>query len=115
MASIKFKRGTAARWAEVNPILEDGQPGYVIGENKLKVGDGKTPWNELAYIGEDSVVNARTHYDFPSVGKPNTIYKAEEEKLVYQWNTTELKYEQLSTEGGEVLDINLINGGNANG
>ena len=115
MASIKFKRGTAARWAEVNPILEEGQPGFVTDENKLKVGDGKTPWNKLTYIGEDSVVNAKTHYDFPSIGKPNTIYKAEEEKLVYQWNTSDLKYEVLNTEGGEVLDINLINGGNANG
>ena len=42
-------------------------------------------------------------------------YKAEDEKLVYQWNSTELKYELLATSGGEILDINLINGGNANG
>ena len=115
MASIQFKRGMAARWTELNPVLEEGQPGFVIDENRLKIGDGKTPWKELLYIGEDNVVNAKTHYDFPSMGKTNTIYKAEEEKLIYQWNPTDLKYEILSTEGGEVLDINLINGGNANG
>lgn len=61
------------------------------------------------------VVNAKTHYDFPSVGRVDAIYKAEDEKIVYQWNPTELKYEQLNTVSGEVLDINLINGGNANG
>ena len=115
MASIRFKRGTEAKWAEVNPILEEGQPGFVTDKNKLKIGDGQSAWNDLPYIGEDNVVNAKTHYDFPSMGRPNTIYKAEDEKLIYQWNSTDLKYEVLSTEGGEILDINLINGGNANG
>ena len=116
MASIQFKRGTAERWKELNPILDSGQPGFVTDENLLKIGDGKTPWNDLDYTGSsECVVNAKTHYDFPSVGRPNTIYKAEEEKLVYQWNSTELKYEQLNAASGEILDINLINGGSANG
>ena len=116
MAFIQFKRGTAARWEELNPVLEAGQPGFVIGESRFKIGDGQTAWNDLPYIGEESVINARTHYDFPSIGRPNTIYKAEEEKLVYQWNSTEMKYEMLNTSSsGEILDINLINGGNANG
>ena len=48
--TFKIKRGTAARWAEVNPILEQGEPGFVYDENRLKVGDGKTPWNDLPYI-----------------------------------------------------------------
>ena len=115
MSSIQFKRGTAKRWEELNPILDEGQPGFVIDENRLKVGDGITPWNDLPYFGEDNVVNKKTHYDFPSIGKVNTIYKAEDEKLIYQWNPTKMKYEILNVSGGEILDINLINGGNANG
>lgn len=43
------------------------------------------------------VVNADTHYDFPSVGSTEMIYKAQTEKLIYQWNPTELKYEVLGT------------------
>lgn len=115
MATILFKRGTAARWAELNLVLEAGEPGFVIDENRFKVGDGVTAWNDLPYMGESNVVNAKTHYDFPSIGKANTIYKAEDEKLIYQWNTTALKYEVLSAAEGGVLDIDLINGGNANG
>lgn len=115
MATLQLKRGTVARWAELNLVLAAGEPGFVTDENRLKIGDGVTAWNDLPYIGESNVVNAKTHYDFPSIGKDNTIYKAEEEKLIYQWNTTALKYEVLSAMEGSVLDIDLINGGNANG
>ena len=115
MATIQFKRGTAARWAELNPKLEAGQPGFVTDENRLKIGDGATAWNDLPYIGEASVVNAQTYYDFPSIGRENVIYKAEAEKSIYQWNTTALKYELLgSTEiSGDLSNIEIIHGGAA--
>lgn len=114
MATIQFKRGVAARWAELNPVLQAGEPGFVTDENRLKIGDGITAWNDLPYQGENSVVNASTHYDFPSIGRVNTIYKAESEKMVYQWNATELKYEALNTIESDVpLDITLIDCGNA--
>lgn len=60
------------------------------------------------------VYNAETHYDFPSIGDENMIYKAQTERLIYQWNSTEMKYEVLAS-GGEVMEITLIDGGNANG
>lgn len=114
--TIQLKRGSSARWAELNLVLATGEPGFVTDENRLKIGDGVTAWNDLPYIGESSVVNASTHYDFPSIGKANVIYKAEVEKIIYQWNPTALKYEALnSAEPGGVLDIDLIHGGNANG
>ena len=115
MATIQFKRGTAARWAELNLTLEAGQPGFVTDENRLKIGDGVTAWNDLPYIGEASVVNAQTHYDFPSTGRVNVIYKAEAEKSIYQWNPTGLMYELIgSTEiSGDLSDVEIIHGGNA--
>lgn len=114
MATLQLKRGSASRWKELNLVLAAGEPGFVTDENKLKIGDGVTPWNDLPYVGENSVVNASTHYDFPSVGKVNVIYKAESEKMIYQWNSIALKYEALnSAESGGVLDIDLIHGGNA--
>lgn len=113
--TIQFKRGTAARWSELNLVLHAGEPGFVIDENRFKMGDGVTAWNDLPYIGESSVFNAQTHYDFPSIGKVNTIYKAESEQQVYQWNSTKLTYEPLNVNSSSVLDIELINGGSANG
>lgn len=65
------------------------------------------------------VVNAATHYDFPSYGNVNAIYKAESERKLYQWNESELRYELLNASSssgeGDLLDIELIYGGDANG
>ena len=112
---LQIKRGSSSKWKELNPVLAAGEPGYVLDENKLKIGDGVTAWNDLSYIGDNEVVNKPTHYDFPSIGNPNTIYKAEQEQKIYQWNSTLLKYELIGTDTGGVLDIDLIDGGNANG
>lgn len=111
--TFKLKRGTAARWAEVNPILEQGEPGFVYDENRLKVGDGKTPWNDLPYIdGKREVSNFDYLSDFPAVGDEDIIYKAEKEQSLYQFNADTNKYEKLS-DGTGIDDINIINGGTA--
>lgn len=47
---IQFRRDTAARWAEINPILQEGEFGLETDTKKAKVGDGVKRWNELAYI-----------------------------------------------------------------
>jgi hypothetical protein len=49
--TFQFRRGNADVWERNNPILQRGEPGFVLDENQLKVGDGVTPWNELPYIG----------------------------------------------------------------
>nr|DAP41134.1 MAG TPA: hypothetical protein [Caudoviricetes sp.] len=58
------------------------------------------------------MVNAKTHLDFPSIGNPNVIYKAEEERKLYQWDEGTLTYVALD-EG--VADVEIIHGGNASG
>lgn len=84
-----LKRGTAQRWAEVNPILQRGEPGFVYDTNHLKIGDGKTPWNELPYIqGKTEVANYNNYNDFPAYGDPDIIYKAANELSLYQFNPT---------------------------
>lgn len=111
--TFKLKRGTAARWAEVNPILEQGEPGFVYDQNRLKVGDGITPWNDLPYIdGKREVGNYSDSSEFPEKGDPDIIYKAINEKELYQYNPETSQYEKLNDESG-VEDIQLINGGNA--
>ena len=49
-ATFQLRRGSAEVWKMNNPILKRGEPGFVIDENKLKIGDGVTPWNDLKYI-----------------------------------------------------------------
>ncbi|ATW62248.1 tail fiber domain protein [TM7 phage DolZOral124_53_65] len=48
---IQFRRGDAADWQNVNPVLADGEPGVERDTNKHKVGDGTTAWNDLGYMG----------------------------------------------------------------
>lgn len=111
--TFKLKRGTAARWAEVNPILEVGEPGFVYDQNRLKIGDGVTPWNDLPYIdGKREVADYDNLSDFPKVGETGIIYKATDELSLYQFNADTKQYEKLS-DGKGIDDITIINGGNA--
>ncbi len=110
---FKFKRGTASRWAEVNPVLSAGEPGFVYDTHRLKIGDGVTPWNDLPYINEKmAVANYFNFNDFPNIGDPNVIYKASNELSLYQFNINTNTYEKLSSGVG-IDNITIINGGNA--
>ena len=51
---IQLRRDTAANWARVNPILDDGEPGLDIDSNQIKYGDGDTAWVDLPYAGGSS-------------------------------------------------------------
>lgn len=50
MATIRQRRGTAAQWASVNPVLSQGEIGFEVDTGKFKFGDGATAWNVLAYF-----------------------------------------------------------------
>lgn len=42
---------TAAAWTAANPILLNGEIGLESDTHKIKLGDGVTAWNSLAYSG----------------------------------------------------------------
>ena len=51
MASIiQIRRGTASEWADANPILNDGEWGFEADNNRVKIGNGATAWNDLDYF-----------------------------------------------------------------
>lgn len=69
---IKLKRGKSTSWASKNLLLQEGEPGVELDTFRLKIGDGKTPWNDLPYIGANGSV------DIPSnlieyLGKVDTL------------------------------------------
>lgn len=113
-AVIMLKRGTAEAWARNNPVLARGEAGFEIDTNRLKIGNGEKAWNDLLYQDQNSIMEAATSAEFPEVGNVHTIYKASNEQKLYQWNSTLAKYELLSS-GADYNDIQIINGGNANG
>lgn len=52
---IQERHDTKANWASVNPILQEGEPGHETDTYQRKLGDGKTPWNDLPYLGNPTV------------------------------------------------------------
>ena len=47
---IQLRRDTAANWTSANPTLSSGEPGYETDTGAMKIGDGSTAWNSLAYF-----------------------------------------------------------------
>ena len=123
-ASIQCKRANAARWMELNLVLEDGEPGFERDTHRFKIGDGKTAWKDLPYVNGNGggqlaiteIVIVDIYQHLPLIGDETKLYRVSAEKALYQWNTTESKYESL-TSGGDFDpgNIKFINGGNANG
>ena len=53
MATLKSRivprNGTAAAWAEANPVLLKGEIGVEVDTRRFKFGDGLTSWSDLPY------------------------------------------------------------------
>ena len=58
---LQLKRGSARAFKRVNPILLEGQPAFEIDTFRLKIGNGKTNYNDLPYIGESD--DGKSAYD----------------------------------------------------
>lgn len=78
MASrIQLRRGKAVFWADENPVLHPGEPGYETDTRRLKIGDGVTFWNELDYFGtlpSDGPVSDAALLAHIQSAKPHPVY-----------------------------------------
>jgi len=52
---IQVRRGTAAQWTSVNPILAAGEMGVESDTNLFKFGNGSSTWTALAYANNSDV------------------------------------------------------------
>lgn len=46
----QLKSAFAEEWAYMNPVLNEGEPGYVLDTGTLKIGDGVRTFDELPSI-----------------------------------------------------------------
>ena len=61
---IQQRRDTAARWAQYNPILLEGEVGYVTDNpNQYKIGNGRDRWNNLPLRGYTGTITQDTGDD----------------------------------------------------
>ena len=54
MTKIQLRRDTAVNWSTNNPTPSAGEPCFETDTGKLKIGDGSTAYNNLAYQGGGS-------------------------------------------------------------
>lgn len=114
-----LKKTSTATKDYVDSNFQKSTDENLLTENKTIVG----AINEILEMIPDDVMtekqvyNADTHYDFPSIGFVNVIYKAYTERKTYQWNEEKMIYETLDEDdiNADVSDITLIDGGNADG
>lgn len=115
---IKVNIGRGLPPVEVQQVIDtdlDTSSKSVVGAiNELKEAIEALDVSSGSAEAEVSVFNADTHYDFPSVGSVNVIYKAQSENQLYQWDPDNLKYVPLCDSTVDVSGIEVIHGGDAN-
>jgi hypothetical protein len=68
---IQIRRGTASEWTAANSILAAGEIAFESDTNKMKVGNGSTAWNSLAYFPniDSGAITTALGYTPSSTGK----------------------------------------------
>ena len=106
--TIRLKRGLSSDWTSQNIVLENGEPGVETDTLRFKIGDGVTPWTQLAYVAGDAAGEYATLVDgkvpssqlpsyvddvleylalssFPANGESGKIYVAMDSNKIYRW------------------------------
>lgn len=123
---IQFRRDTRARWAEINPVLMEGEVGLEIDTQNIKMGDGTHAWNDLEYgIGYSNVTNEPGNNE--NLAASQKLVTAElgkkfdktsvvqepgnSEELVMSQKAVSDKLKGLSTEQEIIYDVSARNNG----
>ena len=99
--TFQVRRGLSHVWADINPILAPGEPGYELDTHRLKIGDdNKTPWNSLPYIGGDSATVPELQ---------DYVTKEELEELVRNIVKSSDAENQIKVLNDGTMEINSLN------
>ena len=86
---IKLRRDTATNWNDTNPVLALGEPGFDTTNNKIKVGDGTTAWQDLDYL-TDLGGTEQTYIELTNQAAPLNIWAGPEVSFVHTDNGNEI-------------------------
>lgn len=92
---IQQRRDTAANWAAYNPILLEGEVGYVLDNpNQYKIGDGVHAWNDLPLRGYNGTI-------VQELGNS-------EDAVMSQKAVTDLTSELAPIKSSNLSDLNIV-------
>lgn len=100
---IRLRRALAADWLVSNPVLLAGELGYEQDGNKLKAGDGVTPWVQLPYVDA-----GQTEFDGTVESLSNVSAGAAIDKSILVYNSSSGNWEA----GPSTALPEVLNGGN---
>lgn len=95
-----LRRGQSSAWASVNPVLMAGEPAFELDTNKLKVGDGITPYNDLPYI-------AGENYNI-SADKKSVTFNTKKELQLFGYENAEVGQIPSKGQDGTLTWINQV-------
>jgi len=93
---IQMRRGTAAQWASVNPVLAAGEWGLDTTNKLVKIGDGTSTWSQLTVA--DPKAHAASHAS--AGGDPVTLAQSQITNL-----TTDLAGKAASVHSHAQSDV----------
>ena len=67
---IQVRKGSFDDWANANPVLASGEPGFQFTNNILKIGDGINTWSDLSSQSSEVPVYVKNNTG-------NTLYKGQ--------------------------------------
>jgi hypothetical protein len=73
VTQIQVRRGTASQWTSTNPTLAAGEWGYESDTGKVKIGNGSTAWNSLAYTGAGDIEGVTAGTGLSGGGTSGTV------------------------------------------
>lgn len=100
---IQFRRDTAANWQSYNPILMEGEVGFILGGESYKLGDGIHSWNDLPLRGFSGTVAQQAGDSTTSVMSQAAVVEYVDSRHV---TLTEDQYDLLVQN--QMIDNSLI-------
>lgn len=117
MTTFQMRRGTSTQWSAANSILASGEIGFDTTLKKMKVGDGVTGWNALAFADAAKADTASptftgtvTGITKAMVGLGNVDNTSDINKPVSTATSTAISNVGQSTVGGNTVMRRDVNG-----
>ena len=110
---IQLRRDTTSNWNSVDPVLADGEPGYDIVTNEIRIGNGSNVWSELSantISGGGASTGNITFSDYTIIGTGNIYLQPDVEDL----STVPTYLDVFVTTAGGGTDIHLVGGNSSN-